>query len=471
MGKSEAAKARLRNADGTFVSKHAKLPPNIIPDTDIKHIITYAGIPNLPAHLYRNLDEATRDSRSNSKAMRRDPFILEALFARQMSVAELQYSLEPEDPTDSEQVWICGELKKIVDNIPNRVEWLRNLLEASWYGRYATIMEYGWKFTKGIRRMVVTGWQPLQGDKLVFDYDTGQVGFRVNPARTCGYREVRYSTEGLVEMFNDSEMENVIIHKHFISDAEYDEPEVAVGINGIGLRSQCYWAWVNSKELLGYAFEAFQRMPAGGLLIGYFDASNPASEEAVRTSLQQQQSNNIILFPRPLGNEKAGNGLEILPMNSTGIDTFFKVINDYFGDQIRRLIIGLGLKQNEGAATGIASEYEHEAVARIVKYDASSLGSTLSRTLMPTLLRHNFPGYDFGITFKLHVDKVDPTNFLEACQRSYEIGLDLDAGQVRSVLGLSKPIVGADTLKKEKIDTTQTMRQPISGTQDMGDTL
>lgn len=478
--KSEVAKTKIRDNHGRFVKFAAEA---VVPDANFRHVATFMGIPNLPSHLYRNLDEALKHSQSNAKAMRRDPVIMEALFARQMAVAELQYSLEPEDPSDKFQKTVCDELTKIVDAIPNRVEMFRNLEEAVWFGKHAVIIDWAFKWKRGLRKMVVEGWQPIMGDKLVFDYDTNDIGYRVNPSKTSGYREIRIGTEGMVEMFDAMDRECLIVHKHFITDGEFDEPEVAVGIEGVGIRSQIYWAWYSRSELLGYLFQALERYGAsGGFLIGYFEAGNPASMDAVRTSLEQQQQNNIILFPRPIGEEGQGAGLEFVPMNLGGIESFMGIIDDYYNNQMRRMIIGLSNMDATSKESGTATEYEQESCARLIRYDAANLGNTLTTQFIPVLQKHNFPSADFDIRFKFHVDKVDPTNFLESAQRMFEMNGSLDEAQVRSVLGLSKPKKGADVLKKTEAPAQdgfgqdgfvegQTMRKPIVGVREMSDNL
>ena len=465
-----AATQRPRDAKGHFVKKHHKADMNITPDAHLKHVKTFSLIPNLPSHLYRNLDEALRDSPSNAKAMRRDPFVLEALFARQFATAELRWSLVPEDKGDPIQQYAVQELTKIIEDIPHFVEMKRNLLEALWYGKYSVVMDYGFKWNQeGKRRMIVNGWMPLMGDKLVFDYDTDEVGYRINPAWITGLREVRWSTEGTVEMFSGVDRETVIIHSHFIADGDYHEPDVAVAVKGLGLRSQIYWAWYNRQELMGWLFNALERYQTG-LVIGYFEAGNPQSEAAVRDALEQQQQNNIILFPRPIGTENQGAGLEIVnPNNESSLNAFRDLIDSYFNKQIHDIIFPVS---EDAGKSGDAEQYLAEKVSRIVKYDAANLEDTLSDQLVKILLTHNFPNANFELKMKLHVDKIDPTNFLESAQRFFEMGGSVEESQLRSILGLSEPSEDDAVLEKsDTLEEDQTMRKPIMGTQEMVESL
>lgn len=441
-----AASRRPRNPQGKFT----KTPADVVPSGHVRHINTFAGIPHLPSNIYRNLDEAIRDSPSNAKAMRRDPFILDCLFAREMATAELPHSLEVDDETDPYQKYVANELDKIIDDIPRFTEMKRNLMEAAWFGRYATVMDYRFTWNKkNERRMVVNDWIPLHGDKLCFHTDNSTLGYLVG--LPTGYREsVITPNGGRAEWFDATEREAVIVHKHMIQDGQFDEPEIAAGIHGVGLRSQVYWGWWQKQELMGWIFDTLERYGMGGIQIWYFEAGNDASEAACREAAEKQTGNNIILMPRPVGTEKQGPGLEIVSPQGAGLDVFMALIDDHFNAQIKRLIVGQSLTSETGS-TGMGSgvsEAHQDTFSRLVRYDADNLSQTLTQQLVAVLLAHNFPDADFKVRLKLAVDRPDPAEYLEAAQRFYEMGGEIDEQELRQVIGLSTPKAGAATLKK-----------------------
>ena len=156
----------------------------------IPEILTYEGRFSSFASVYRNPDQAVRESKENARFMRNDPAIMECLEARQRAVALLKWQLEPGDKSNSAHRQLAADMTDIVARTPLFTEYRRNLLEALWYGRYACQNVFARTTIKGQRRYIVHRWLPVNGDKLVFRYDDGsgrheegQIGIRTTMFR------------------------------------------------------------------------------------------------------------------------------------------------------------------------------------------------------------------------------------------------------------------------------------------------
>ena len=159
--------------------------------------------------------------------MRRDPMVMGPLLARQMAVSLLQWQVQPEDSSDEKQVQVAKELTFMVCRIPRFREYLRNLMEAVWYGRYG--IQNVWGFTRdsrGVRYRTVVDWVPVNGDKLLFRYDDGtgrydhdEIGIKVSVAHIkndiwAGKPDIEYNSEGTGVFLRRWERSRLVVHKN-----------------------------------------------------------------------------------------------------------------------------------------------------------------------------------------------------------------------------------------------------------------
>ena len=463
---------RGRKDEGDPAADIPGMPPNF-GDGTVPHVITFQGIVSSVARIYRPSDEAIKDSFENARYMRNDCSIMECLEQRKRSTALLDWRLEPEDENDKTQKWLCEKLAPIIKQIPRFMQYRESLLEALWYGKYAVQHRYRWKKVEGMQRLVIDKWLPILGDKLVFRYDDGtqeydpdQVGIRVGAGFTTGsslakrwskdrINKVEPTDYGLAYMLEPFERDLIAIHKHQIEDGEYEEPRNAGRIHGIGIRSRIYWTWFQKQESLAWLMEFLERS-AFGIEIWYYPWGNSQAKEKTMEAAKERigQGRNIVLVPRPLGEEGMAYGVERIEPGMQGADVLKDILTSYFGHQIKRYILGQVLT-TEAESTGLGSNLASihlDTYLQIVKYDSINLQETLTTDLVDPLKKLNFPKFaDVPVKFVIDTESPDVEGKLQAWRQAYEMGCRLKERDVMDLIGAEKPEEDDDVLQDPQI--------------------
>lgn len=430
-------------------------PPNfgrqIVP-----HVHTAAGRYGVASHAYLNIDEATRDSRTNAERMRSDCGIMECLEQRQRAVALLPWHLEPEDDKDQRQVDHAALMTAILEKTPRFTELRRVNLEALWYGRYATAQQFGPQRVKGQWRTVVRRWEPRHGDKLVFRFDDGdlqhepgQVGLRVSTAYSDRRREpgqpsrIQPTEQGLVYWLDRAERQTIIVHKHMVEDGPYEDPRSAGRIHGVGIRDRIYWTWYAMVECLQRVMEYLDRA-AFGIEIWPFPAGNPVAEEATRKAATGVSGGGrtVILAPVPQGEDAELYQPRLIEPGLGGVQTTIDMIRTFFCHKIKRYILGQVLSsESEGGGLGGSgvADAHMATLADILSYDARNLEETLTDDLLRPLESWNFPGIDFGLRLKIDTESDNVRERLDALRASWDMGLNIKADELYRIVGTARP--------------------------------
>lgn len=419
-------------------------PPNdglwVVPS-----FMSFSAVWNSVSRVYRySFDEALRHSRTNAIAYRRDPVVFEALRARQMPVAGLEWHIDPRNENDPAQADHAKKCRDAIEETPNLQQLIMYLQEAIWYGRYGARLVYDWDYADGYRRAVVRDHSPINGDKLVFRY-SGEVGILVG----AQYQGPWLPTDrGRAHIYDADERQTVIIHQFEREDADYYDGEMAGRVAGVGVRDRLYWFLFLKQRVLAWMMEFLERVGAGGLTVYYYESGNPSSLNEVREAAEKQKTNTAILFPR-YSDKKVGPGIERLEPSMAGADMLYRLVAEYFDNIIRRLILGQSLSAEAtgtGLGTGVA-DLHADTLNKIIKYDARNLQETLTRDFVSTISRHIDP-YQRIPKWKFEVDRPNASEHLEAMQALFEMGADIDEDDARSVLGLKKPKPGSAILSR-----------------------
>jgi len=433
----------------------------------VPHIMTFSGLTSTLAKTYRNSDEAIRHSRSNAAMMRNDIMIEGPLEARMRMVALLDWSIEPEDEKDPELVEAANTLTKIVKRTPYFTQYRNWLAEAIWYGRVAMFNEYAYHIDRNRRRSIyVDKYTPISGDKLIWRYDDGtghfdpdQMGVRVslallkmNDDKIAGERLWTYTPEGAAVFFERWERKQITVHKHMVRDGEYEDPITGSQIKGVGLRNFLYWSWYQKQETLAQLVEVVERTGIG-FTVYYYPSGNDPYKKEMENAARNQANTNIILVPYDPAMPNMPS-IEQIPPNTGGIQALQHLVDDFFGDQITRYILGQTLS-SKTAGTGLGSgvaELHHDSLKQIVRFDASNQEETMTREFVSPLRDYNMPQYrNADFYFRLKTETSIPPNLMQEISQLWNMGGKLKSSEIMDKLGLSVPQDGDEVLYNPQI--------------------
>lgn len=420
----------------------------------VPHPQTFASVWNAITRTYPTWkDEAQRNSLADALAMRRDGLIEDLLSSRKRPTSRLKFEIQSDNPADAEQQRICRELTDIVKATP-RFRSLNNwLMEAVHYGRSAVQIEYKYDRVNGKRRLVVgdpegntPGWEPVQGDKLVFKWD-GTPGVLVH----TGWEHTDVSTDqlertdrGLALFLNEPfYRERFIVHKFEPADADWlFETDQSGIVNGCGLRHRIYWSWFLRQELLSYATNGLQRLSTNGRLIGRYPTGNMQAQTEVLGALASLTSNWYAAFPFDKDNPEAYM-LEDFNAASVSYDVLMTWVN-YFDDQIRRVYLGQTLsgKSEPLGIGGGGSDEAMEVRDEIVDGDASDLSETHTEEFLKPLIRQNYGELGFKCRFVFLNKERDAIRKAQSAKLLFDMSIPFDTSELRENLGFKPPPAG-----------------------------
>lgn len=424
--------------------------------------------------VYRDADEALIANRDNARFMLNDVGVRECLDSRKRSVALLNWHIEPEDTKSQSQREFCELLEKVIRRIRNFTEYQYCAQSAIWFGKYG--ITHRWRsevvnnasvwMPKGVHQDD-RGWRPLHGDKIVFRqarptmvpgaYE-GQMGIRVgwmdHKAGDVinGRWRIESTDYGLAYFLSPAERRSMLVHKHHVEDAAYEDGLRAGAINGIGIRSVIYWEWVQKQETQAYLMEFMERMAGGIQLWKYPQGNRQAHDEMVEAAENfNAGKEHIMLVPVPIG--EAGNqyGVDVIEPGFQGIEALQHLIKDYFNDRVKRYILGQKLS-SEAEATGMGSgvaELHMDTLLQIIKSDATSAEETMTEELLAQIIKVNVdkgcwhnPG--FKPRFVKETEEADVDKKLEAVLSLMKEGIKFRQKDLYDLVGMAMP--GPDDL-------------------------
>ncbi len=444
----------------------------------VPHVMTFQSLIGSHAKVYRDCDEATKNSLDNARYMRNDCGIMECVEARQRCVSLLGWHLKPEDEKSQSQKDLCADLTKILERIRSFTEFRYALMNAVWYGKYAINSRYGWDNVAGHMRQLPKphteddyGWRPINGDKLVFRYDDGnlgpgqypnQLGIRINgsfqPGQSIGGRykaeRIAPTDRGMAYFLPPYERKLLTVHRHIIEDAAFEDALSAGSINGVGIRSRIYWEWVQKQETLAFLMEYLERS-AGGIEVWTYPQGNAQAKADTERAAKERLggARNVVVVPKPMGVEGEQYGVQIIEPGMGGIDALKDILNTYYGHRIKRYILGQTLT-SEAEATGMGSgvaDAHMDTFMQIVRFDAMKLQETITWQLLKFIKDVNFPeARGIHIEFVIDVEHEDVKERLDAYESAWTMGCALKEQDVMDLIGAAMPGPDDRVLKKQE---------------------
>lgn len=441
--------------------RHQQVQAALSSSFALPHVLTFSGIYGSAQRVYRwSFDEALKNNPENAKGMRRDPHLLSLLRERQLATAQLSWHLEPDDEEDAFQKTVADDLTRIIKAIPRLQRMFMALLEAVWFGRYAVQVLWGWQPYRGARVMTVLKHIPVHGDKIQYRYRLPGDAEHIQEGTPVLLTHATYTSDlpgaqtvltdrGRGLLLEGSWRERFIIHSHEPDDADFFDGEMAGGIYGVGIRSRIYWLWWLKQEWLSFIHEYMERVGLG-VTIWYYESGNAEAKKEAEKQARDQSRNLNIVWPRSVGAENQGSGIERLEVPTQGAEILLK-LQQYVDDVLQRYIVGQSLSGN-AESTGLGSsvaDLHAQTKYKIVRYDAQNLEETLTGDLVEPIKRWSYPSADFPVRFVFDVDRPDAKDQLDAAKSLYDMGIELDADEVRGTAGYSKPAEGAETVQKQ----------------------
>lgn len=427
-------------------------PPGDLPPGDggltVSNFLSFSALVTNASRSYLySSDEALLNSWQNARAMRRDAVLWAALRERQRKTVHLSWHITPHDETDPAESEAAQLITKCVEAIPRFNQMKRQLLEALWYGKYATEIAWAWRddivpgqTLLGVRRHI-----PINGDKIRFKWD-GTPGVLVY----AGYPGTWEATDwGMAHFLTPSEREQYIIHEFEPDDADYMEPQLAGGIHGVGLRGRLYWFWWLKQQVFGLLMNYLQRF-SNGLTIFYYNAHDPQSKTEAIAAAQAQFSQTALIYPRWSKDMKSPDGVERLEVGTASPALLQSLVTEYFDVVMIRAIRGESLYTGpEGGARGggDVAELEDSAFDEVIKYDAIDLQETLQSDLINVLYKYNAPGVRPG-KFEFQVDDPNSAEMMSYGNILYQWGVPLDEDEAYKFSKWSKPRSGSGIISK-----------------------
>jgi phage gp29-like protein len=388
-------------------------------------------------------DEALRDSACNARAMWADLVISTAIRDRQRPTVQLEWQLEPRQPTDPMEKQLADTLTEVLEEIPRFQQMRRCLLDALWWGRAGVQLRFAWDYSTGEKRMVVADWMPIHGDTLVFKFD-GTIGYLVNSQMhgKPGVHRVE-GRGGMAKFLTPDDAQCVLVHEFEPEPADYFSPEMAGSVHGSGYRGRVYWYWWLKHNMNRIMFDFLRKVGNGFFLAGY-QAGNRTERENMGVVLEEQGGNPVIYVPLDQG-RTLDEVLKHLPTNLSGADFQWTIIQGLNG-LIRQAIMG-EVGTTGAMSTGLSSDMgeQHGITAdERTKYDAVDLETPMQK-LVNVLAKYIAPGVR-PPRFQHLADKRNPAEIMESATFFTQIGGMIPKTWLQEQLGIPEANEGEETL-------------------------
>lgn len=429
----------------------------------LPHVITYSSVFSSAYRTYSwRWDEAYRNSIADADSMRRDAFLMGIVQERQLASSQFKWHIDPENPRDPRQK-VCAEfVTNIIKRMNGLVRFFYNVQDAIWYGRCAQHIAYAWRddvarpdIIPGLKSkpgqvLVPEQYYPLDGDKIQYRYRMADDGPEVEDGTPCVLVHSAYGTRvpnaetvltdrGRALLLRSSYWrERFVIHTHIPDDADFFQAEMAGGIYGVGIRSRLYWLdWIR-KEWLANVSDYIQRVGQGTIIL-YYEAGNPQSEAAaiaVGNNITQQT---VVVWPRAIGQEKAGAGIDILNPPMSGSETLVRLMEHI--EQIEeRYIIGqtASSRADAGGLGNVDTTSQQGTKFNISRFDARNAADTLTNDLVKPIQRWNCPHEHYHLQFVYEVESPNVGVLLDGIYKAWTMGAKIREDAVLELAGVPK---------------------------------
>lgn len=471
----DPSRAQLLGPDGMPFRKDS-------PDAGfaVPHSIHFASLlsSGFRSYWHAQYDEAIKHSREDAIAMRNDAFLMALLQERKLATASLRWSIQVDDERDPMQKAVQDGLTRIVRRIPRFRRFIMYMLEAIWYGRYASQIKWGWarlkmpsiknpKQDEDRRCLVIKNHEPVNGDKIGHHWD-GTPYLLVNPSYAINIKnaDITPSTAGGLALYlRGSWRWRYCVHTHEAVDADYFDSNSADAVHGLGIRSVLFWLDWLRKEWLSNVADWCERTGLG-IRLWYYQGNNPASKTAVEKAARESNDRTNLFIPRFQGGQ-GQEGVELVDTSSTGADLLLR-LQQHIEEIQERYVIGQSLTGGRGQGDSLGGEGKaklaEETKDQIRNFDAGNLGETLTTDILRLIQYWTFTepeARQVNARFVFNTDDPDPEKLLNAIKTYViDLGGKVRAAMVDQALGLEAPQEGDDVISIESIGKQKNAAAP-----------
>lgn len=453
----------------------------------LPHQRSFAGLNNWLSRTYRfTFDEALKRDYNSAKAMLNDAFIQGLLRNRILPTCKSPWRIKASGPGASQEIEHFYE--SALKQIPLWHDFRRNLLMSVWHGRYGIQVAYD-SISHDYREFVYEGrpintvshWIPHSGDKITFTWD-GVPGIRINPMFVGSWQQrygatvlqpgderlapesyqYRWTEEGPIMLLDTPEVRRKFIVPVFeVTDAPWDEPDMAGGVRGVGLRHYAFWAWDQRQEVVSWAMLHLEDFGAGGYTIVAYDG-----KEALARNIEafKDPERRVIHIPVIPGNdERVTDMVTRLTPAGEGNDAIFQWAESYFNAHLTILFTGHPLN-SQAAPTGMGSDMagkSTEILKSIQRSDAEVSDCAITQELMPELVQRNDKGARYQLEFISSVRDADKQQRIDAAKKHYDMGGKVPTRYSHMLAEVPEPEDGEECLQNPSFQQQQV--DPITG--------
>jgi len=437
----------------------------------VPHVQTFGSLQNWMSRTYRfSFDEAVRNNYDTAKSMPNDAFIQGLYRNRVTPVVKSDFRVISKGPGASEE---CNDFyKSMLLQIPYWHDFRRNVMKCAWSGRHGIQMAFDDMTAEGVpfkwngkSARSISQWIPHLGDKITFTFDLmpcirvsplymgqwkndfGATILQPNDPRivkeAVGYR---WTEEGPVVV-----LDNMQVRKQFcisvfeIEDAPWDDPQLAGGIRGVGLRHYAFWNWNHMLEIQSWAMLHLEEFGVGGYTVVGYDG--PEGLARAQATFEDREQHVLYVPVTPGTDERVTDMATRLEPSGTGNDAVFKWANDYFGNHLIVLFVGHPLNMQAGA-TGLNSDqgsHAKDILTSIHKSDAEILDNAMSYQVLTRLKEENDPEGTYTLEFESAIRAVDKDAGMTRIKAYFDMGGKVPGSLARMMADMGDKVEDGDT--------------------------
>lgn len=394
--------------------------------------------------MLRNSSIAYRLNPQYQQMMRADADIEGVLRSLQVTLASLEWAVVCTEDDNEKGQELAQKITEIFDAMPRRIDFVRAMHEAVWYGNAACNLVYERDPRHGVR---IKEWYPFHPDTLQYD-ERGNLAMSIGARYTADPpAAVNIGFNSQVHIFTEQERKAIVLHRVFVSAPDFNDWNSTEAIyRGVGARDICWFMWLAKQEILQDAITYAERY-AMGIRVGYYPLGQDAGRAMMETVLANLTNDNSVLLPQS-GTEKIYD-IEIKEPNAGRAQVFMELVN-WFSGKIKEAILGQSLS-SEAASTGLGSgvaSLHADTLSRIIRYHADALADSLTCDFVRVVAMMLGASEEDAacLRFQFAPERPDPKERLEAIKSFVEMGGRVAESEVRDLLGLSEPSEGEPIL-------------------------